>query len=562
MDSDVVPPSSPPRATTANVPDSPFFEPHYNAFSPKSSSPPPLFSSDDSRESADIANYESPRIFKNKRKGRWWDNGESAYGTLEFKKAKITRNFDSGVYMMSDGSDSSESLLLLHKAPFGLDGTYDSPSHDAPVAPADPPMSHMDKEEHVFCIKMYTGLDRNSETYNFNRCDLQDCDIRRIGELASVIKNAPDPGNDLPTEGQYRSMVPELYVNLNDNQLRYLTPSLFNVQNLTSLVLVNNDIEELPSQIRHLRNLRELNISNNNMKWFPFELLELYGPHGKGNLAIIGDSGVPWLEPKTRQNFDSPGIQSLYHDLAQTLHDANPNPSLAATQHVQQLHHQLELDPDREQKLWHMRYFELSADAFGKRGVTLDDEEGIFSHHPSIRYLLGFTPPKYIARTPVSYFNEAGMIIKGSPKSPSSNDDDFAVITETERGAHGVPSTWFTPPSSKAINSLFTMCLHSALRHKDQEDLTIHDLRDCIGEPVPPAADAVLKQAEVNNRGGYGEFRKCNVCSKEYVVARAEWIEWWCPKILKVFPFKVRVCSWGCVPDRMMRRPERELEWD
>ena len=565
-----MPPSSPPHATATNRSSSPFFEPTYNAYSPKSSSPPPLFSSDDSRESIDVANYKSPRIFKNKRKGAWWDNGGSSQNSPAVKKARMTRNYDSGVYMLSDGTDSSESLPAQHKSPFGLDGTCDSPPPEEPL----PQPELLGQNERNFCRRMYTGLEKNSEVYDFSALYLEDGDIRRIGELSSVIKSAPDPGNELPAEGQYRSMVPQLYVNLRDNRLSRLTPALFGLQNLTTLIITGNNIEELPSQISQLRNLRELNISRNNIKWLPYEFLGLFRPQGHPGIDIIGDSGVPWLLPKTAQvSIDPPEIghlDSLDHQLRLFIMDSQSEVDLLTTPEMQTLHAAIDALSTREQHVWLMKTYELSASAFNRqRGTCLRpdiwnfDEPGFFSHHPTVTYIdsVGGDIPRYYARTPVSYFDEAGALVKGSPKPPTSNEDDFAVITETMRGAHGVPLTWFTPTDFKAVNSLATMALHAALRHKDQEDLSIADLRHHIGEPLPPVAEALLKQAEINDGGGYGEFKQCHVCSKEYVIARAQWIEWWSPKYGVILPFKVQVCSWACVPDAMRTRPEKELAW-
>jgi hypothetical protein len=549
MESDAVPPSSPPHAPHATIPDtssSPFFEPRYNAYSLKSSSPPPLFSSDDSCESADLVNYESPRIFKNKRKGAWWNN-ESAHSPLKFKKAKMTRNYDSGVYMMSDSTDSSESLLPPHKAPFDLDGTSDElPQEDSLP-------QEMGDAENLFCTKLYEGLDKNSQTYDFSGCDFNDSDIGRIGELTSVIKSVPDPGTQLPAEGQYRSMVPELYVNLSDNKLRLLTPSLFNVQNLTTLNLVNNDIEELPAQIGQLRNLRELNISRNNIKWLPFELLGLFQEHEQGRLEILGHSGVPWLQPNVDQ------VQSYGH----YIHACN----------LEGLYRRLESDPARERSVWSMRLSELLVlfpDDLSKespKGASFGKSSGISDVYQMNRrsrdnHQSSEGPPRYVSRTTVTYFDQEGTLIKGSPKQPSSTDDDFTVITETIRGAHGVPTSWFTPPHTKPTKSLLTLALESALAHKDQDGLTVSDLRDYIADPVPTVADALLKQAELNNSGGHGEFRSCHTCKKDYVMARAEWIEWWRVKALVVLPFKRKVCSWACVPETMLHRPEKELIWE
>jgi hypothetical protein len=553
MDSDAVPPSSPPHATT-NAPDSPFFAPHSNAFLLKSSSPPPLFSSDDSRESADLGNYQSPRIFKNKRKGAWWDNADSAHSTPEVKKTKMTRNYDSGVYMMSDYTDSSESLALPHKAPFGSDGANNMsddilPPEDLPQAPKPVPDS-------MFNRILGWGLDQNDQTYDFSRLDLEDADIGRIGELTSIIKDVPDPGNDLPAEGQYRSMVPELHVDLGHNSLRRLTPSLFNVQNLKTLTLAWNEIEELPSQMGQLRRLRELNLSGNSMAWLPIEMLDLFQGDHDGRLSILGDSGVPWLQPKSQPSqWSAEGRQ-----FEKRLSELHRMPSdwdrfWTSTPGLALVYKAVAASPNRERLVWVMRQYEFGRNE--RRGFVNDD--GSLATHSADKHLFA---PRYLARTLVSYFDETGKLMEGSPPPISREDVDFTVVTDTDRGAHGVPATWFTPPHTKKTRSLLTMSLHKALRYMNQEGLTISDLRSHIGDPMPPAVDAILKQAEANDDGGYGGLRRCHMCKEEYVVARAEWIEWWIPKLSIQLPFKVQVCSWGCVPDAVMRRPQKLLEWE
>lgn len=456
----------------------------------------------------------------------------------------MTRNFDSGVYMMSDATDSSESLLPPHRAPFGLDGTVE----------VDPPetLSTADDRESVFCEDMYKGLDSNAQSYDFSHCGFEDHHIQRIGELSSVIKNVPDPGNDLPAEGQYRSMVPELYVDLNHNRLQRLTPSLFRVPNLTTLALVDNDIEELPVQMSQLRRLRELNISRNPIKSLPFEMLSMWKGGDEGELETLGDSGVQWLRPKNLR-LEMP----LPHDLREFRLTLNTTRSdLKHTDCVEQLHKIVASMPDRERHVWAMLYLEMII----YTGKVTQSGHTLYSFFDGESYHMR---PRCFAHSPVSYFDEAGSLIDGSPKPPSP-EVDFATITVTARGAHGVPNSWFTPPHTKSTKSLLTLAIHSALRHKDQEDLTISDIRHHIGDPVPPLADAILKQAERNSAGGYSDFKTCLVCKSDYVVARAEWIQWHCLRLStgRVLPFKAQVCSWGCVPDAISRRPERLLSWD
>lgn len=202
MESDTMPSSPPAYASTSHLDSSPFFESHSRVYSIKSSSPPPLFSSDDSRESVDISNYQSPRIFKNKRKGTWWNSNESAQNTPEPKKTKMTRNFDSGIYMMSDATDNSEDALPQHKSPFPVDSA-EFHKRDLP-SPAPNPRTVSFNE------KLRYGLDRNHEVYDFQNLDLEDENIEDVGRIASVIKPVPDPGDELPEEGQFRSMEPEI----------------------------------------------------------------------------------------------------------------------------------------------------------------------------------------------------------------------------------------------------------------------------------------------------------------------------------------------------------------
>ncbi|KAF1845610.1 uncharacterized protein K460DRAFT_366461 [Cucurbitaria berberidis CBS 394.84] len=554
MDSDAIPPSSPPHASTAYVSNSPFFEPQESSFSPKSSSPPPLFSSDDSRESVDVTNYESPRIYKNKRKGAWWDTAESAHNTPEPKKTKISRNFDSGVYMLSDASDTSEDLLPQHKSPFPME-----------LAREEPPQTS--GAEAAFCSQLRTGLERNLEVYEWRDLDLEDSDIKQIGSLVSVIKNSPDPGSDLPAEGQYRSMVPELYVNLSQNNLCRLTPHLFDVHSLTTLILRNNDIEELPEQIGQLQNLKTLDVSLNKLKCLPFEILHLLQPYG--SLQRLTTIGNPLLEPMPSARFTAGHARSEVPSLFYTdsFYPALDLEQYEASEQLPDLYGSLDSCSDPEQAVWRIRYFESWADSFGgemrdEADVNLEDD-GYYEHHPTLHLDdVRSVAPRYIARTLVSFFDQAGNTMKGSTKQPASDDAEYPVIIDTNRGTYGFPSSsLFSPPSTSRVASLITSSLHNVFKKRHRDHLTIEDLRNMLHDPIPHAANAIFTQALKNDIGGYGEFRKCHVCSKAYVVARAEWIEFWGAGYGIFHPLNVKVCSWGCVPEEMRRRPKNELAW-
>ncbi|CAO2648780.1 Nn.00g097290.m01.CDS01 [Neocucurbitaria sp. VM-36] len=555
MDSDAVPPSSPPNASATGALNSPFFEPQDGAFSPKSSSPPPLFSSDDSRESVDVTNYESPRVYKNKRKGTWWDNRESAHNTPEPKKTKISRNYDSGVYMLSDATDSSDDLLPQHKSPFAF-----------PMEGASEELPQISRAEADFCAQLRTGVEKNSEIYEWRGLGLQDSDIAEIGGLASVIKISPDAGNELPAEGQYRSMVPELYIDLTQNSLCRLTPSLFDVHSLTTLIMRDNLIEELPQQIGQLRNLQTLDVSLNKLKCLPFELLQLLQPYG--SLQRLTTIGNPLLEPMSSARFSAGHARSEPHSMffTDSFHEDLDLHQYEATEQLPDLYDSLDSCSDPEQAIWRIRCFESWSNAFGgdERDEAEDglEDDGYYGHHSTLHIddVVSVTP-RYIARTLVSFFDQAGNLIHGSPIQPTSNDKEYPVIIETNRGTYGAPSSPFSPPSTSRVASLITTSLHNAFKQRRNDDLTIEYLRDMLPDPIPHEVNAIFARALANDKGGYGEFRQCHVCSKDYVVARAEWIEFWSAGYGVFYPLRVKACSWGCVPEEMMERPEKVLAW-
>jgi hypothetical protein len=445
----------------------------------------------------------------------------------------MSRNYDSGIYMMSDNSDGSVDPLPEHKSPFPF--TIEAVEEDEPE-----PMS---MTEAAFCSALRVGLDRNCQNYDFQGLGLGDGDIKQIGDLNSVIKNLPDPGNDLPAEAQYRSMVPELYINLSQNSLRRMTPSLFHLQHLTTLVLRDNQIEEVPPQISQLRNLQELDLSLNKLQYLPFEILEMLAPRGK--LEHLMTLGNPLLERVS---------QSRYRQLDERV---------MFTSSTKDIYPRLQSSLDREALIWHIRYIEsmehfLDAVESKYTSGRKAADERVFVHHPAVSVAADSPSSRYIGRSLVSYFDQTGQLLKASPAPPSSNTSDFPIIVETDEGAFGVPSTSiFAPPTPSRIPSLLTMSVTTALTN-----ITVEETKERIGEPVPFDASAIFAYATHNDAdAGFGYFHQCHVCKKDYIVARAEWVEFWSTSFTVFYPFKVRVCSWGCVPESMTKKPVKELAW-
>lgn len=521
-------PSSPPLESPRSPPLEPrgyrvvFSDSNLSMF--KSSSPPPLFSSDDSGETLDITNYESPRFSKPKRKGAWYEteNGESTQTTPEAKKAKMERKYDSGIYMLSDASDASMDPPLEHRSPFPC--TADAADED-----------EVETTEAAFLHALRTGLDADCQRYDFSGLSLCDEDIKPIGELNSVIRNVPDTGNDLPVEGQYRSFVPEIYINLGRNMLRRLTPSLFDLQHLTTLVLRDNAITELPPHISRLRNLKELDVTLNRLKCLPYELLEMLTPKGKlQRLTTLGNYLIDRMP------------QSRYQNLAALVTRASPSTDI--WKYLQAV------SPDHEALAWYYRYNESrSRTVTGGRNI-----ESVFTHRYSTLFHQAGKkyPLHYIAHTLPSYFDQAGRLMRGSPAQPESSLDTYDCIVNTKVGAFGTPDTIFVPPTTTRVSSLFTSSVNTALAN-----ISVEETRDKLGDYADQFdVAAILTKAEENDDGGFGYFRQCHACKRDYIVARAEWIEFWsiCAVSTAFYPFKVRVCSWGCVPTQIRRRPAKE----
>jgi len=581
MDLDAIPPSSPPHMSALDSsPFPPFFEPQRSAFTSKSSSPPPTFSSDDSRESVDVTNYQSPRIYKNKRKGTWWDNRESAHSTPEVKKTKFSRNFDSGIYMYSDATDSSEDLLPQHKSPFALDNDFsdnddvidigDEHEQKTGARVSKYPTITISAAGRAFNDQVEEGLGDNQERYDFEGQRLCDSDISRIGDLKHVIRNPPVYDNELPTEGQFRSLEPELRIILNKNKLQQLTPALFDITYLTSLSLRENRIEELPQDIHRLENLQALDVSRNKLKHLPFDVIHLLQPHG--SLERLTTMGNDLLEPMSFARFHSSDYvaeeQGTLHDM-----DALPLDLMRddARKQLAHLYDRLATCQDRDQAVWRIRYFESWANSFDSgddaRESDVDQDVGFYAHHPSLSLRDLDDPdvmaraPRYIARTLVSYYGQCGTHLKESPLLPSSDQDQYCIIIETNRGTYGIQSSkWYEPESSSKVFSLVTASLHKALRLASTEEIS--NLASNNGAyKVPREVEDFLRRADENSRGGYSTFRKCHTCSREYVVARAEWVEFWSFGPGVFLPLKVSVCSWGCVPPRMVQKPKELLQW-
>ncbi|KAF4632781.1 hypothetical protein G7Y89_g5348 [Cudoniella acicularis] len=236
--------------------------------SPPVSSDPAIFSSDDD-PSAD--NYTQDRR-KRKYRGPWYqqqpasDAGSQDIQVHDLKKGKRTfeRQYDSGIFMGSDGTDIDEpmeNLDLSKKPKLSLRQTR-------PIAMerATQPL----EVEELAAKEIHRCLEEGDESIDLSSKGLTTLSNATIRPLATFTCVPP------VIEGVFSQLEPSLKIFLSANQLRTLPGELFNLESLAVLTLRANSFHELPPAIGNLHNLKELNVSQNRLRYLPFEILELF----------------------------------------------------------------------------------------------------------------------------------------------------------------------------------------------------------------------------------------------------------------------------------------------
>ncbi|KAF2644343.1 hypothetical protein P280DRAFT_466980 [Massarina eburnea CBS 473.64] len=531
---------------TPAIPSSPpsFLDPRYRRLLSPTSSEPPLFSSDDPPEAADVANYESPR-YKKKRAGPWWET-ESPPG----KKTKMSRNVDSGVWMASD--DPSDCTIV------GMDPEPEPETVQEGVGRGMEGLTDVEMELYRYIVQRiespetYSNNYYGNNSYDLSNRGLKDEALRPLELLNQIILEPQDATIYVPSEAQYRSLEPQIHLYLSKNSLSNLNPSLFRLEYLTTLILNDNQITELPPQIGQLKNLVVLDLRQNRIQWLPAEILDL--THGKTRLRTLHLLGNPLLEP---------------------FHDRGGRWTEIATKHADTLdppsvnHIRTEICDDGKPRVYHS-WVPRTPDHEGHHKhcpplpeIELDQEmigiarsrryEGVLMR-VSTRY-----PVFNVARTPPSYFDQLGNLLEESPSPPTSGAPRTSVIIdETHFNNSETPMQWFAPAARTKVPSCLTASLMATL-----QELAPEEVRELLVGPdgegcIPPHVEAILSSAEKNVAQIFKPFRNCHCCGKAYVVPRATWIEFWRFNNEKQMPIKLQVCSWGCVPDLVAKKPEFE----
>ncbi|PHH76564.1 hypothetical protein CDD80_1425 [Ophiocordyceps camponoti-rufipedis] len=222
------------------------------------SSDPALFSSDDD---PGLDNYVEGRR-KRRYLGSWFHqrpvSPDSAVDVIKMpppQRRALTRHPDSGVFLGSDGSDSSDLpdfQCIPPRARLPLPARKISPAEE------------LAREKIRACVESGT----------------QDVDLVSMGldeiseETVSILANVQVFPTVRP-DVAFEQRDPRINFFLGNNRLTRLPGAIFDLQHLTTLSLRNNELTEISPAIVKLTNLKELNLGQNQLRSFPSEILRL-----------------------------------------------------------------------------------------------------------------------------------------------------------------------------------------------------------------------------------------------------------------------------------------------
>ncbi|KHO01279.1 Leucine Rich Repeat domain protein [Metarhizium album ARSEF 1941] len=250
------------------------------------SSDPAVFSSDDD---PGLDNYVEGRK-KKRYVGSWFQqqptSSDSTFGermTAPKPKRKLARQFDSGIYLGSDGTEGDDLASEILEMPLRckLPQLHEQPQRRTTRA--------VSKAELLAREKIRSCLEQGDETIDLWSMGLEEITKETLGPLEN-FSCIPVVAKDVAFEQKD----PELKIYLTMNRLGRVSGTLFDLEYLTILSLRGNKLTEIPPAIAKLSNLKQLNLSQNRLRSLPIELLDLFGK----NLGDVVLHPNPFFEPE------------------------------------------------------------------------------------------------------------------------------------------------------------------------------------------------------------------------------------------------------------------------
>jgi hypothetical protein len=407
------------------------------------------------------------------------------------------RNVDSGVWMGSDGSEEPVDAFGAPQQARG--GRLRVPrKFSVPVA-----------EVHAAAI-VEECVDRGKETVDLDNLGLSRLTPSIIEPLRQLIRHSHDDLLSPPSEDEYAALTPSIQLYLSRNRLTTLPAELFNLEHIVVLSVRNNELRELPPSIARLRKLKELNIAGNAIRRLPWELLGILHAHGRNHTIHVRPN--PLIRPvngeepsrleamKKTPNGPPPPATDLHRFKESCLTAGSWNMTS-------------ELD-------WRLRLARLDREQRNAPPLPADEAAPRRLHELIC-----------LASSAVRYFTLDGTIYGGGDPAV---DDSAPVISDP------TSSCPTTRPGQASAPSLFEVALQAVQ--------STYDLRE-LPEQIPCRVRAALHTAA---RAALEGNAKCSMCRRSFIVARAEWTEYWHSgpastfNLDSVLPFFRRTCSWSC----------------
>lgn len=498
-------PSSPPRLSSEEPPSSPLLptlgDVPFTANAGRkrlhsdygSLSSDPLFSEDSSE--LEFRDEEDQPKRKRFVKGPWWDVGRRSRQSLRrtMMKKERFRNVDSGVWMGSDASDES----LPMDTPRMKLAFRDESSRSQQKRP------ETGNNPSAFADRVVQGcLDNGTETIDLSGIGLTSISNATLAPLHQMIRHAHDDLTQPPSEDLFAPLTPSIQLFLYGNFLTSLPSELFKLTNITVLSLRNNSLQEIPSSITRLPKLFELNIAGNQLESLPWELMNML--RSTEDACKVSLRPNPFRVPRLSADAELPPHTEE--------HGSHTDSSSVASTLFRELQ---------------MRFIR------GRQALNGGDADATPKKKRNSKEQLIFLAPSRII------FRESDGAVARSAMHQGTEEEDAWEAPVLDKQY---------PPMSEASStapSLFELALRSA-----QLSYDLRDVSSDLPKDTPSTVARALEQAAHGVE--YGNER-CSTCSKSFVVARAEWLEYWFHgheyydlSEEKILPFKRKACSWDC----------------
>lgn len=298
-----------------------------------------------------------------------------------------------------------------------------------------------------------------------------------------------------PSDALYASLTPSLKLFLSSNLLSTVPRGILDLDSLTVLSLRNNQISELPAGFGKLNRLKSLDVSNNQLRWLPWELLNVLHPE--------------------RPNFD---FKYTGNDLLRPIAPLIPKQDnvFAWRRQMDTILFMLKallVDPRHEHIDFTLLYIRAQQKARDRN--ELSNVSFANSDHAK-------SQPLYLASAPTAFFELEGSLARASSAAPSTLPTNCAALRPLSRYAPRPSQQHIREPSQSRVPSLFELALRSCAASPE-----FHAINDYLPDEIPPTVlEALDHTRKVLDQEG-PVLRPCSVCSRRYIIARAERIEYW-----------------------------------